>query len=202
MNSMIIISSIWMMLMHSTIRQDSRLHFKLCNGVTCLWLKSIAMILISGIRRRTILFSGVSLHNFFFDRISCDVSILSYKCSLKQYLNSSHSLPNILYWYIYLITYLMGLTWFYGVPFILHGAPEMFTVVLMGMNYSIPCFQFIHCTIHWLLFLFMHVLLYFIVWMIQLFALVCVIPEFWSINLISNDSVVYSVAPSQYTYFL
>ena len=58
------------------------------------------------VRRRTILFSGVSLHYFSFDRISYDVSILSHKCSLKQYLNSSHSLPNIPYWYIYLITYL------------------------------------------------------------------------------------------------
>ena len=49
------------------------------------------------VRRGTILFSGVSLHNFFFDRISYVVSILSYKCSWKQYLNSSHSLPNIPY---------------------------------------------------------------------------------------------------------
>ena len=76
------------------------------------------------VRRRTILFSVVSFHNFFFDRISYDVSILSYKCNLKQYLNSAHSLPNIPYWYIYLTTYLTGLTFFYsGVPFILHGAP-------------------------------------------------------------------------------
>ena len=52
------------------------------------------------VRRRTILFSGVSLHNFFFDRISYDVSIFSHKCSLKQYLNSSYSLPNIPYWFI------------------------------------------------------------------------------------------------------
>ena len=50
------------------------------------------------VRRRTILFSGVSLRNFFFDRISYDISILSYKCSLKQNPNSSHSLPNIPYW--------------------------------------------------------------------------------------------------------
>ena len=68
------------------------------------------------VRRRTILFSGVSLHNFFFDRISYDVSILSYKCSLKQHLNSSHSLPNIPYWYMYLTTYLTGLTRFFRGP--------------------------------------------------------------------------------------
>ena len=54
-------------------------------GVTC-------------VRRRKILFSEISLHNIFFDRISCDSSILSYKCSLKQYLNSSYSLSNIPYW--------------------------------------------------------------------------------------------------------
>ena len=47
----------------------------------------------------------------------------------------------------------------------------MFRVALMGMNYSMPCCRFTQCTLHWLLFLFMHVLLYFIVWMIQLFAL-------------------------------
>ena len=68
------------------------------------------------VRRKTILFSGVSLHNFLFDRISYYVVILSYKCNLKQYLNPFHSLPNIPYWYIYFTTYLTGLTRFFRSP--------------------------------------------------------------------------------------
>ena len=80
----------------------------------------------------------------------------------------------------------------------------MFRVALMGMNYSMPCFCFTQCTLHWLLFLFMHV--YFTLlsgWFsFSLWHLVLthtyVIPEFWSINLISCYSATYSVAPSQY----
>ena len=48
-----------------------------------------------GIRRRTIRFSGVSLNNFFHNKISYKYSINSYKFQLKEYLLSGSSLPLI-----------------------------------------------------------------------------------------------------------
>ena len=123
------------------------------------------------VRRRTILFSGVSLHNFFFDRISYDVSILSYKCSLKQYLNSCHSLPNIPYWYIYLTTYLTKLTRFFRGPIYSPWGSLNVWGSLDGYElfYAVLSLHTVHSSL--VTVLFMHVLLYFIVWMIQLFAL-------------------------------
>ena len=48
-----------------------------------------------GIRRRTIRFSGVSLNNFFHNKISYKYSINLYKFQLKEYLLSGSSLPLI-----------------------------------------------------------------------------------------------------------
>ena len=48
-----------------------------------------------GIRRRTIRFSGVSLNNYFHNKISYKYSINSYKFQLKEYLLSGSSLPLI-----------------------------------------------------------------------------------------------------------
>ena len=81
----------------------------------------------------------------------------------------------------------------------------MFWVALMGMNYSMPCFHFTQCTLYWLLF-FCLCTIYFTLlseWFsFSLWHLVLththVITEFWSTNLISYKSIIYSVAPSQY----
>ena len=101
-----------------------------------------------------------------------EICMLMYPDHLHNWLNFGHALFN--YFPHFEPVQIWGFpvfSFFSGVLFILHGAPEMFRVALMGTNYSMPCFHFTQCTPHWLLFLFMHVLLYFIVWMIQLFAL-------------------------------
>ena len=48
-----------------------------------------------GIRHRTIRLSGVSLNNFFHNKISYKYSISSYKFQMKEYLLSGSSLPLI-----------------------------------------------------------------------------------------------------------
>ena len=46
-------------------------------------------------RRRTIVFSGVSLHNYFSHLISFNCSIVTYKRELKKHFNTSYNLPDV-----------------------------------------------------------------------------------------------------------
>ena len=50
-------------------------------------------------RRRTIVFSGVSLHNHFSHLISFNSSIVTYKRQLKKHFNPSYNLPNVPKWW-------------------------------------------------------------------------------------------------------
>ena len=50
-------------------------------------------------RRRTIVFSGVSLHNYFSHLISFNCSIVTYKRELKKHFNTSYNLPDVLKWW-------------------------------------------------------------------------------------------------------
>ena len=50
-------------------------------------------------RRRTIVFSGVSLHNYFSHLISFNCSIVTYKRELKKHFNTSYNLPDVPKWW-------------------------------------------------------------------------------------------------------
>ena len=53
----------------------------------------------SSARRRTIVFSGVSLHNYFSHLISFNCSIVTYKRELKKHFNTSYNLPDVPKWW-------------------------------------------------------------------------------------------------------